>query len=105
MSDVKGGSLDQLVPIAIRAGGFTIDSDAPRERAGRKLWTGSITLSGKPQPAAVVAWRCPDAVRIAAVYVVSMKGAPLEDGIALALTGRCLGPGEKAPEYPVKASR
>ena len=101
----EAGPIDSLLPIAIRAGGFSIDSDTPRERAGRKLWFGSVTLSGKQRPAAVVAWRCEDAARVAAIYIVSMQGAPLEEGIALALTGRCLGPDEKAPDYPVKSAK
>ena len=106
MPGADARSFEVLAPIAIRAGGFTIDSDVPKERAGRKIWFGSIPLSGKQQPAAVVAWRCgADDTRVAAVYVVSMKGAPLEDGISLALTGRCLGPGEKAPDYPVKGTK
>lgn len=105
VAGAEAGPLEQFVPIAIRAGGFTIDSEIPQERAGRKLWSGSLVLSGKKKPAAVVAWRCADDGRVASVYVVSMEGAPLDDGIALALTGRCLRPGEKAPEYPVKGAK
>lgn len=105
VSNIDAGPLEQYVPIAIRAGGFTIDTSAPQERAGRKVWFGSLALSGKPKPAAIVAWRCADDTRIAAVYVVSMQGTPLDDGIALALTGRCLGPGDKAPDYPVKGAK
>jgi hypothetical protein len=105
VAGTEAGPLEQLVPIAIRAGGFTIDSEVPEERGGRKLWSGSLTLSGKKRRAAVVAWRCVDDGRLAAVYVVSVQGAPLDDGIALALTGRCLRPGEKAPEYPVKGAK
>jgi hypothetical protein len=101
----EAGPLDQLLPIAIRSAGFTIDSDAPQERAGRKLWFGSLALSDKRRPAAFVAWRCADDTRVAAIYIVSMQGAPLDEGIALALTGRCLGPDEKAPDYPVKGAK
>jgi hypothetical protein len=101
----QAGPLEPIVPSAIRAAGFTIDSDVGQERGGRKVWFGSLTLSGKPRRAAVVAWACGADMRIAAIYIVSMEGAPLEDGIALALTGRCLRPGEKAPEYPLKGAK
>ena len=101
----EAGPIEPLVLIAVRAGHFTIDSDAPQERAGRKLWFGSLTLSGKQHPAAIVAWRCAGDARIATVHVVSLRGATLDEGIALALTGRCLGPTEKAPDYPVKGAK
>jgi hypothetical protein len=102
---LEAGPIEQLLPIAIRAAGMTIDSATPQERAGRKVWLGSLALSGKPRPAAVVAWRCADDARVAAIYVLSLQGAPIEEGIALALTGRCLGPDEKPPVYPVKGAK
>jgi hypothetical protein len=102
---LEAGPLEQLLPIAIRAAGMTIDSGTPQDRGGRKLWLGSVVLSGKPRPAAVVAWRCADDARVAAIYIVSLQGAPVEEGIALALTGRCLRPDEKAPDYPVKGAK
>lgn len=105
LTAAPGVPLERYAPMAIRSGGFTIDSDTPEERAGRKLWRGSVKLSGGSKPAAVIAWQCPDDARAAAIYVVSMAGAPLDEGIALALTGRCLGADEKPPAYPVRAAR
>ena len=92
--------LETIVPISSRAAGFTIDSDRPQELAGRKLWRGSVGAD----KAAILAWRCPGDARIAVVYIISARGAPLDAGIDLARTGRCLAPGESPPVYPVKGT-
>ncbi|MEO7329912.1 MAG: hypothetical protein ABI193_15145 [Minicystis sp.] len=105
LSGAPGVPIERYAPMSIRAAGFTVDTDTPVDRAGRKLWYGSLVLSGKPRKAAFLAWDCPNDTRAAAVYVVSMQGAPLDEGIALALTGRCLGPEERPPAYPVKGAR
>ena len=94
------GSLEELVPTALRAGGFMVDASKPEERAGRKVWRASMTLDGRAREAAIVVWWCPEQKRTAAIYVVSMGGAPIADGVDLALTGRCLGPDDKAPPIP-----
>ena len=95
--------LDTGVPEAVRASGFKIDSTTPTEIKGRKLWRGSIELKQANHSAAVLAWKCQEGAAV--VYVFGKPGASLEDGIDLALTGRCLAPGEAPPAYPGKVTR
>lgn len=99
LPSVDATPLETFVPLASRAAGFTIDSDRPEVIGGRKLWRGSVDS----KPAAVMAWRCPGELRVAAIHIISVEGAPLDKGIDLALTGRCLKPGEAPPVYPLKS--
>lgn len=96
------GKVEELVPTALSAGGMTPDGRPPEERDGRKIWHASLLLDGKPREAVVVSFRCAADQRIALIYVVSMRGASIADGVALAMTGRCLAPDEKTPSFPVR---
>jgi formylglycine-generating enzyme required for sulfatase activity len=76
--------------------GFMADPGEPQEIAGHWLWPGTLESSR----AVMMAWPCPDDLRTAIVYVASSAGAPLDRGIDLALTGRCLAPDEDLPVFP-----
>lgn len=93
--------IEDFVPGAVRAAGFTLESERPIEKKGRKLWRASLSMNGKTHPAAILAWRCEDG-RVGAVYVFGEPGSSLDEGIELALTARCLAPDEAPPTYPVK---
>ncbi len=95
--------LETVVPNAVRASGFRLDSPTPTEIKGRKLWRGSVELSQTKHPAAVLAWKCQEGAGV--IYVFGKPGASLEEGLDLALTGRCLAPGETPPVYPSKGPR
>jgi hypothetical protein len=49
---------------------------------------------GTEHPAAVVTWSCPDQQATGYAYVMQWGARGLEDGVALAETGRCLGSDE-----------
>lgn len=86
--------------IAAAAGGAGLELEGkPVSRKGRIVGIGRIQRDGSSSPMAMVMWTCADR-RLAVVYVNASKRADLEQGIDLALTGRCLAPGEPAPDYP-----
>lgn len=90
--------LEKFIPDAVRAAGMHVGATAKR-RGDKRVWTGTMTVDGETYPAALVAWQCPNRI-IGAVYVMSMGKAKLDEGLALAYTGRCLEDGEAQPDYP-----
>lgn len=64
------------------------------------LWNGTMTGSdNKAHPVALVAWPCRDigVVGVAVIYPDGDRISNLKDGVALAMTGRCLAEGEAYP--------
>jgi hypothetical protein len=96
------GATDELLIAGMRGAGFAPASSAPKKMKGRRVWQGSMDVGGETVPAAIVVWPCAGDRRTGMVYVFSLKGAPLDEGIELALTGRCLAPDRQAPDHPTR---
>lgn len=99
---IEAGTLEAAFPSLADAAGFRLAETPPTKLGDRTLWRGTLMVGGG-KPTAVLGWVCPHDGRVALVYVTSMAVAPLDDGIALARTGRCLAPGDRPPPYPVQS--
>ena len=89
--------LETFVPTAVASAGMWVNKTVKR-RGDKRIWIGTMDLDGEQKPAAMVAWPCPNHV-IGAVYVVAAGTGTLDEGLALAYTGRCLKNGELPPAY------
>ena len=89
--------LETFIPTAVASAGMRVNKTVKR-RGDKRIWTGTMVIDGAQKPAAMVAWACPNHV-IGAVYVVAAGTGSLDEGLALAYTGRCLKPGELPPVY------
>ncbi|HEY5928529.1 MAG TPA: hypothetical protein VIV11_42875 [Kofleriaceae bacterium] len=89
-----------VADIAKRELGAIGASMTPRAgtRGDKVYWTG---VDDKGLPIAILGWRC-RSQRVAVVLVQAPHGVPLDEGIALADTGRCLETDEKMPDYPIR---
>jgi hypothetical protein len=65
----------------------------PTTRNDKVFWQG---VDADNKPAAVLAWRCDDD-RVALITIVAPKS--VDDAVAVADTGRCLGPDDAVPAY------
>jgi hypothetical protein len=68
-------------------------------RKDKLFWRGSVVRSGSAVPIAVLAWRCKERDRVAAIVIGAQGEKSLDPGIELADTGRCLSDGEPMPAY------
>ena len=71
----------------------------PTRHGNYKVWLGSTAPNGQPHPAALITWPCKELGLTGAIYATAIGTGKLEDGIALAETGRCLAANEKLPDY------
>jgi hypothetical protein len=94
-----GSSIDIVMASALKSGGFEVVAD-PAPRGGKRWWRGTLKMKRGPVPAAVAAWPCATRQAFGVVYVTSLGNAPMDPGLDLAATARCLAPGEAAPDYP-----
>ena len=74
-------------------------SDHADHHGSYAIRRGAVTLDDGAHPAAIVSWRCEAQHTLGVAYVSALGRGKLDDGIALAETGRCLGANEPLPEW------
>jgi hypothetical protein len=86
-----GLPLETVVERTLAMGGYKLRAGA--SHGSKSFWTGTFTSDGETQTVAVLGWEC--GKRVMTITVMNATKA----GIALAETGRCLGPDDALPAY------